>query len=208
MTKLLDEPQPAERAVHAGAAVVLDLRPVIDLTDEQFYKLCRANHELRFERTAEGEILIMPPTGSLTGLRNFKLTQRFANWVEQDGTGVGFDSSTAFKLHNGATRSPNASWIKRERWDALTAEEKEKFSPICPDFVIELRSSTDSLAELRAKMREYIANGVRLGWLLDPDVQTVYAYRPGAEVEVIEHAQQISGAPELPGFTLNLRAIW
>jgi Uma2 family endonuclease len=208
MTKLLDEPEPAERAVHAGATVVLDLRPVIDLTDEQFYELCRANNELRFERTAEGEILIMPPTRARTGQRNFTLTTLFGIWVQQDGTGVGFDSSTAFKFPNGATRSPDASWIKRERWDALTPEDKEKFSPICPDFVIELRSSTDSLAELRLKMCEYIANGVRLGWLLDPEGQTVYVYRPGTEVEVINHAQQISGAPELPGLTLNLRDIW
>jgi Uma2 family endonuclease len=208
MTKLLDEPQPAERAVHAGAAVVLDLRPVIDLTDEQFYQLCRANHELRFERTAEGEILIMPPTGSRIGQRNFTLTALFGSWVRQDGTGVGFDSSTAFKLPNGATRSPDASWIRRERWDALTSEEQEKFSPICPDFVIELRSSTDSLAGLQAKMREYMASGVRLGWLLDPQEQAVYVYRPGAEVEVINHAQEISGEPELPGFTLNLTDIW
>jgi len=191
-----------------GAAIVLDLRPVIDLSDEQFYQLCRANHELRFERTAEGEILIMPPTGSRTGQRNFMLTTLFGIWVQQDGTGVGFDSSTAFKFPNGATRSPDASWIRRERWEALTPQEKEKFSPICPDFVIELRSSTDSLAELQAKMHEYIANGVRLGWLLDPLTQTAYIYRPGAEVEIIEQAREISGEPELPGFTLNLQEIW
>ena len=208
MTKLLDEPQPASRTVHAGAAVVLDLRPVIDLTDEQFYELCRANSELRFERTAEGEILIMPPTGSRTGQRNFTLTTLFGIWVEQDGTGVGFDSSTAFKLPNGATRSPDVSWIRRERWDALALEEQEKFSPICPDFVIELRSSTDGLADLQAKMREYITSGVRLGWLLDPQEQAVYVYRQGAEVEVINHAHEISGEPELPGFTLSLRDIW
>jgi Uma2 family endonuclease len=183
MTKLLDEPKPAKPMPQTGAAIVLDLRPVIDLSDEQFYQLCRANHELRFERTAQGEILIMPPTGSMTGHRNFKLTHRFANWVEQDGTGVGFDSSTAFKFPNGATRSPDASWIKRERWEALTPQEQEKFSPICPDFVIELRSSTDSLAELQAKMHEYIANGVRLGWLLDPLTQTAYIYRPGARLK-------------------------
>ncbi len=191
-----------------GTAVVLDLRPIIDLTDEQFYELCRANHELRFERTAEGEILIMPPTGSRTGQRNFKLTQRFANWVEQDGTGVGFDSSTAFKFPNGATRSPDASWIKHERWEALTPQEQEKFSLIAPDFVIELRSSTDTLTELQAKMAEYITNGVRLGWLLNPQEQTAYVYRPGAEVETFEQAREISGEPELPGFILNLQEIW
>lgn len=208
MTKLLNELQPVERISQTSAAVVLDLRPVIDLTDEQFYELCRANHELRFERTAEGEILIMPPTGSRTGQRNFRLTALFGIWVEQDGTGVGFDSSTAFKFPNGATRSPDASWIKRERWEALTLQEQEKFSPICPDFVIELRSNTDSLAELQAKMAEYIANGVRLGWLLDPQEQTAYVYRPGAEVEAFARAHEISGEPELTGFILNLQEIW
>ena len=207
MTKLLDEPKSAER-MSQGATVILDLRPVIDLTDEQFYDLCRANHELRFERTAEGEILIMPPTGARTGQRNFKLTTLFGIWVAQDGTGVGFDSSTAFKFPNGATRSPDASWIVRERYEALTPQEQEKFSPICPDFVIELRSSTDTLKVLQAKMAEYIANGVQLGWLLDPQEQTAYIYRPGAEVERLTGAREISGAPELPGFILNLQEIW
>jgi len=207
MTKLLDEPKSAER-MSQGATVILDLRPVIDLTDEQFYDLCRANHELRFERTAEGEILIMPPTGARTGQRNFKLTTLFGIWVAQDGTGVGFDSSTAFKFPNGATRSPDASWIVRERYEALTPQEQEKFSPICPDFVIELRSSTDTLKVLQAKMAEYIANGVQLGWLLDPQEQTAYIYRPGAEVEMLTGAREISGAPELPGFILNLQEIW
>ncbi len=207
MTKLLDEPKSAER-MSQGATVILDLRPVIDLTDEQFYDLCRANHELRFERTAEGEILIMPPTGARTGQRNFKLTTLFGIWVAQDGTGVGFDSSTAFKFPNGATRSPDASWIVRERYEALTPQEQEKFSPICPDFVIELRSSTDTLKVLQAKMAEYIANGVQLGWLLDPQEQTAYIYRPGAEVAMLTGARAISGAPELPGFILNLQEIW
>lgn len=208
MTKLLDEPKPAERMAQTGAAVVLDLRPIIDLTDEQFYELCRANSELRFERTHGGEILIMPPTGSKTGQRNARITQRLTNWADQDATGIIFDSSTAFKFPNGATRSPDASWIKRERWEALTPQEQEKFSPISPDFVIELRSSTDTLTELQAKMAEYIANGVRLGWLLDPQQQTAYVYRPGAEVETFEQARETSGEPELPGFTLNLQEIW
>ena len=208
MAQLLDEPKPAEREPLASAAIVLNLRPVIDLTDEQFYELCRANSELRIERTAEGELVIMPPTGSKTGHRNFKLTQQLANWADQDGTGIGFDSSTAFKLPNGATRSPDVSWIKRERWEALTPEQQEKFSPLCPDFVIELRSPTDSLTDLQAKMEEYINNGARLGWLLDPLEQRVYIYRPGIEPEILDHPQEISGGPELPGFTLNLQEIW
>lgn len=206
VTKLLDEH--ATRPALKGAAIVLDLSPVVDLTDDQFYALCRANHELRFERTAEGEILIMPPTGTETGRRNFKLNTLFGIWVMQDGTGFGFDSSTAFKLPNGATRSPDASWIARERYDALTEDEKKKFSPICPDFVAELRSRTDALAELREKMEEYVANGARLGWLIDPLERRVYVYRPGAEAEVLDAPEQVAGDPVLPGFTLRLAEIW
>lgn len=208
MTKLLDEHAPTARPALKGAAIVLDLSPVVDLTDDQFYELCRANHELRFERTAAGEVLIMPPTGTRTGNRNLRLTQQLANWTDQDGTGIAFDSSTAFKLPNGATRSPDASWIVRERYDALTEEEKEKFSPICPDFVAELRSRTDALAELREKMEEYVSNGARLGWLIDPLERKVYVCRPGAAVEVLDAPEQVVGDPVLPGFVLRLAEIW
>lgn len=206
MIKLLDvqAPPPALR----GAAIVLDLSPVVELTDDQFYELCRANHELRFERTATGEILIMPPTGTRRGNRNLRLTQQIANWTDRDGTGIAFDSSTAFKLPNGATRSPDASWIARERYDALTEDEQEKFSPICPDFVAELRSRTDTPAELHEKMEEYAANGARLGWLIDPLERKVYVYRPGAAVEVLDAPEQVAGDPVLPGFTLRLAEIW
>ena len=207
VTKLLDQHAPPQSPVK-GAAIVLNLSPVVELTDDQFYDLCRANHELRFERTATGEILIMPPTGTETGRRNFNLTYQLAKWVEQDGTGYGFDSSTAFKLPGGATRSPDASWIVRERYDALTDEEKEKFSPICPDFVAELRSRTDALAELQGKMEEYVANGARLGWLIDPLERKVYVYEPGAPVVVLESPEQVAGDPVLPGFTLRLAEIW
>lgn len=207
MIKLLNEHTPPRPALK-GAAIVLDLSPVVDLTDEQFYELCRANHELRFERTAAGGILIMPPTGTRTGNRNLKLTQQLANWTDKDGTGIAFDSSTAFKLPNGATRSPDASWIVRERYNALTEDEKEKFSPICPDFVAELRSRTDTVAELQEKMSEYIANGARLGWLIDPLERKVYVYRPGADVEVLDAPEQVAGDPVLPGFALWLAEIW
>ncbi|PYT04817.1 MAG: hypothetical protein DMF65_01375 [Acidobacteria bacterium] len=208
MAKLLDEVQADERKAREGAAIVLDLRPVVSLTDEQFYELCRANSELRIERTAEGEIEIMPPTGTRTGRRNSKLNQRLSNWAETDGNGYVFDSSTAFKLPNGAVRSPDASWIGRERYDTLTSEEQEKFSPICPDFVVELRSATDSLQELQAKMEEYVTNGAQLGWLIDPQERRVHVYHAQAQAEVLDSPETVSGDPLLKGFVLNLREIW
>lgn len=208
MAKLLEEVQADERGRREGAAIVLDLRPVVSLTDEQFYELCRANGELRIERTAEGEIEIVPPTGTKTGNRNAKLTQRLANWTDEDVTGIAFDSSTTFKLPNGAVRSPDASWIRRERYDALTDEEREKFSPVCPDFVIELRSRTDSLEELRAKMEEYMANGAQLGWLIDPTEKRLYVYRPRVQVETLDSPESVAGDPVLEGFVLDLREIW
>jgi Uma2 family endonuclease len=208
MAKLLEDVEPAEREPLGSAAIVLNLRPVVDLTDDQFYELCRANSELRIERTAEGDITIMPPTGTRTGRRNARLTQRLMNWADEDGTGFGFDSSTAFKLPNGATRSPDVSWIRRERYEALTPEEQDKFSPICPDFVIELRSPTDTLDELQAKMEEYIANGALLGWLIDPRESRVHIYRAQAQVEIVDNPDSVSGDPVLQGFVLDLREIW
>ena len=209
MTKLLDEHAPAAAPEPSpSAAILLDLRPVVELTDEQFFALCRANAELRFERTAEGDILIMPPTGSRTGNRNFKLTFQVAKWAEEDGTGLGFDSSTAFKLPNGAVRSPDAAWIRRERWDALTDAQREQFAPVCPDFVAELRSRTDSLAELQDKMAEYVASGARLGWLLDPLERRVHVYSPQREAVRLDDPETVAGSPVLPGFVLRPREIW
>ena len=150
----------------------------------------------------------MPPTGGTTGWRNAKLTQRLTSWAEADGTGLTFDSSTVFALPNGARRSPDAAWVLRERWEVLTEEEQERFPPLCPDFVIELRSRTDSLPALQDKMLEYIANGARLGLLLDPETRRVYIYRPGGAVETLENPATISGDPVLPGFVLNLLEIW
>src|ERR1044071_4211247 len=158
----------------------------VHLTDEQFYRLCQDNPDLRFELTAQRELVIMSPTGSKTGWRNSKINQRLANWTEQDGTGVAFDSSTGFTLPNGAKRSPDAAWVRRETWEALTDEQQEEFAPLCPDFVIELRSANDSLASLQAKMEEYIANGSRLGWLFDPKDMRGYVYRPNQAVECLD----------------------
>jgi len=180
----------------------------IRLDEEEFLALCRDNPELRIEMTSEGELIIMPPTGSETGRRNSTLTQRLANWSEADGTGECFDSSTGFILSNGARRSPDASWIRKERWEALPKEERQKFARLCPDFVVELRSPVDRLSVLQEKMAEYIDNGARLGWLLDPVQQAVFVYHPGREPERIDNPSSISADPVLPGFVLNLNDIW
>ncbi|HTG17961.1 MAG TPA: Uma2 family endonuclease [Blastocatellia bacterium] len=184
------------------------MSPALELTDEQFFNLCQINSDLRLERTAEGDIIVMPPTGGETGTRNTSITGQLYVWTKQDGTGAAFDSSTGFSLSNGSDRSPDAAWISHARLAQLTAEQKKKFIPLCPEFVIELRSQSDDLAELQAKMEEYIANGARLGWLIDPEERRVFVYRPGAAVEELKNVTQVSGEPELAGFTLDLREIW
>ena len=189
-------------------ALTVKLKSVIEMTDEQFFQLCQNNRELRFERNANGELIIMPPTGGETGNRNGRLNQQLFNWTDADGTGIAFDSSTCFKLPNGADRSPDASWIKLERWDALTDEEKQKFPPICPDFIIELLSPSDSLKTTQEKMKEYIDNGVRLGILINRKSRQVEIYRPGKEVEVLNSPATVSGEDVLKGFVLNLGMIW
>jgi len=189
-------------------ALTVNLESVIDMTDDQFFQLCQNNRELRFERNANGELIIMSPAGGETGNRNGRLNQQLFNWTDADGTGIAFDSSTGFKLPNGADRSPDASWIKLERWDALTDEEKRKFPPICPDFVIELLSPSDSLKTTQEKMKEYIDNGVRLGILINRKSRQVEIYRPGKEVEVLDSPTTVSGEEVLKGFVLNLGMIW
>ncbi len=189
-------------------ALTVNLKSVIDMTDEQFFQLCQNNRELRFERTANGDLIIMPPTGGETGNRNGRLNQQLFNWTDADGKGIAFDSSTCFKLPNGADRSPDASWIKLERWNALSDEEKQKFPPICPDFVIELLSPSDSLKTTQDKMREYIDNGVRLGLLINRKSRQVEIYRRGKEVEVLDSPATVSGEDVLKGFVLNLGIIW
>lgn len=180
----------------------------ISLTDEQFLRLCQENPELRLELNAQGELVIMPPTGSKTGLRNNELSYTLTGWAKTDGTGLAFDSSTLFALPNGARRSPDASWVRRERWSRLTADQQERPAPLCPDFVVELRSSTDRLAPLHEKMREYIDNGARLGWLIDPSEKRVYVYRPDQPVETLDNPATVSGEPVLPGFMLNVHELW
>lgn len=189
-------------------ALTVNLNPIIELTDEQFFQLCQVNRELRFERTATGELIIMPPAGGETSNRNGRLTQQLYNWADADGTGIAFDSSGGFKLPNGADRSPNAAWVKRERWDILTQEQKEKFIPLCPDFVIELLSPSDSLKVTQEKMKEYQNNGARLGWLINRKSRQVEIYRLDQEVEVLQSPTTLSGETVLTGFVLNLQPIW
>lgn len=188
-------------------ALTLNLDPLIQLTDEVFYKLCQANPDIKFERTAQGELIIVSPTGGETGDRNRRLTQRLGNWTDMDSSGLAFDSSTMFQLPNGAHRLPDAAWILLERWNVLTPEQREAFSPICPDFVVELRSPIDSLRSAQDKMREYIENGARLGWLIDPQGQQVEIYRQGQEKEVLKSPTCLLGEAVLPEFVLDLDQI-
>jgi Uma2 family endonuclease len=183
------------------------LELMIDLTDEQFFELCQRNRDYRFERTSKGELLIMPPTGSETSNCNIELAFQLQAWSRQNNLGIAFDSSGGFILPNGANRSPDASWIKIERWNALTAEQKTKFAPICPDFVVELLSASDSLPITRKKMQEYIDNGAKLGWLLNRKNQQVEIYRPDQPVEILQSPTSLSGEDVLSGLILELRGI-
>lgn len=188
--------------------IKIEIPTITSMSDAEFRKLCLANRNLRIERTGNGEVIIMPPVHSETGHRNFNLAVQLGNWADQDGCGLGFDSSTGFTLPNGAIRSPDASWIKLERWNTLTEEQKASFAPICPDFVIELRSASDTLKDLQNKMQEYISNGALLGWLIDRKNSTVSIYRPNQEPEILNAPETVSGNPELPGFILRMGKIW
>ena len=188
------------------ASLALNLR-ALELSEAQFGRVAADNPELRLELTAEGELIVMPPTGVETGRRNSRITQRLLNWADGAG-GVVFDSSTGFTLPNGAKRSPDAAWIRSERYDALTKTQKEGFALITPDFVLELRSPTDSLNVLEAKLTEYITSGARLGWLLDPQTRRVHVYRPGQAAEVLENPDVVSGEDVLKGFELQVLEVW
>ena len=190
-----------------SASLLLRLPPDLHLSDDQFYEFCRLNRELRIERTAQGGLVIMAPAGWDTSDKNAEITMQLRLWAKQDGTGRTCDSSGGFALPNGATRSPDASWVRHDRLVALTAEERAKFLPLCPDFVIELRSPSDGLSALQDKMHEYMENGAQLGWLIDPLAGQVFVYRPGAPVERLEAPDGISADPVLPGFRLELAEI-
>ena len=184
--------------------LVLRARPALKVSDDEFFEFCRQNRDLRIEQTAGGEWIIMPPTGFETGNRNQEVSRQLGNWARQDDTGIAVDSSTGYILPNGAKRSPDASWVRRARLAVLTPEQKQKFLPLCPDFVIELRSPSDSLADTRDKMAEYQDNDARMGWLIDAAERRVHVYRPGGNIDVLDAPESVSADPELPGFTLDL----
>ncbi len=193
----------------SAEALVLHFHPVLKkLGEDGFFEFCMLNKDLRIELTSAGDLIIMSPTGGKTGNRNVKITIRGGTWAEQDGTGLAFDSSTLFTLPNGAKRSPDFSWVRNERWEQLSEKEQEQFPPLCPDFVVELRSPSDSLRTLKKKMQEYVENGAQLGWLIDPFEKKVYVYRPQIAVECLEAPETISGEPLLLGFTLDVRSLW
>lgn len=176
----------------------------VNLSDEQFYQLCQKNSDLEFERTSTGELIIMPPVGGESGNREAEFIIDLGIWNRQTRLGYTFSSSTIFKLPNGGDRSPDAAWIKKERWEALTPEQKRKFPPIAPDFVIELRSATDNLETLRQKMQEYMDAGVKMGWLINPQQQQVEIYRLGKDMELRNLPTELLGEEILPGFSLSL----
>ena len=202
MAQVLEDTEtpPFEFVVHPTRATTMD--------DDEFFDFCQANGELRIERTAEGDISIMAPEGGSSGRGNAKLARILDTWAEQDGTGQVFGSSAGFTLPNKAMRAPDVAWVRNERLKAITDEQWQKFLPLCPDFVLELRSPSDSMRTLRAKMEEYIANGAQLGWLIDPDRRQVHIYRPGHTPEILNDPQQVSGEPVLPGFVLDVPMFW
>ncbi|MEH2412680.1 Uma2 family endonuclease [Nostoc sp.] len=189
-------------------ALTLQLPPNLKFTDEEFEQIVAVNKELHLELTAEGELVIMSPTGGETGNRNFDLLGQLWFWNSQNNLGKAFDSSTGFKLSNGATRSPDASWVKMEWWDTLTPQQRKKYLSLCPDFAVELVSETDDVEDTQAKMLEYLANGFQLGWLINPKDKQVIIYRPNQAPEVLQSPTSLSGEDVLPGFILNLQPIF
>ncbi len=203
----VEAPPAPQEVTHLPSPLTIKLG-AIEMTDDQLVQVCADNAELRIEMTAERELIIMPPTNSDTGRKELTVSGELYIWSKQDGTGVSFSSSTGFTLPNGAMRSPDASWIRRERWEALPESDRNKFAHIAPDFVIELRSPSDSLSMLQSKMAEYMENGVRLGLFIDSQNRRLYIYRPGQPVQALEGPETVSGEDVLPGFQLNLQQIW
>ena len=188
--------------------ITLDLRPDLQLTDQAFEQLCRSNPDLRLERTAQGELIAIAPSGSETGYYNSDISGQLWQWNRKLQRGITFDSSAGFTLPNGAIRSPDAAWIEKSRWEAIPTQQRRKFAPICPDFVIELKSPSDDLSLLQRKLEEYIDNGVRLGWLIDPENRQVFCYRPQQSVEILNNPRNLSGGDVLVGFILDLQVVW
>lgn len=189
-------------------SIVLNLKPFVELSDDQFYELCQNHRDLKFERTAQGELVIVAPVGGEGGNREADLIGDLVYWNRQTQLGKVFSSSTCFKLPNGGDRSPDAAWVALERWNQLTPEQQKKFPPLCPDFVIELRSESDALEPLQQKMQEYLSNGLRLGWLVNPQDRQVEIYRANQPKQVLQNPQQVNGEDVLPGFVFELAILW
>jgi Uma2 family endonuclease len=203
-----DQPRIRRSSRKRGALTVPLVVPKgLRVSDRAFWRLCQANRDLRLERNANGELIVMPPAAADSGCRNAGITGQLWYWNQQSGLGTVFDSSAGFTLPNTAIRGPDASWMTKERWNALPTVERQRFAHICPDFVVELRSKTDDMSKLREKMQEYLAQGVRLGWLIDPKSGTVEIYRPGRPVETLDKPAILSGEDVLPGFVLDLKGI-
>lgn len=200
MTLLAISSTPVPLNIELGEALVR--------SDEELFEFCARNPELRIERTAEGDLIVMTPAGWASGHRSAEIVAALRDWAAREGTGLASDSSAGFVLQDGAMRSPDASWVLRSRLADISPEAKERFLPLCPDFVVELRSPSDRLPDLQAKMEEYRKNGARLGWLIDPQERRVHVYRPGRPVKVLDDPTEVSGDPELPGFVLDLAPIW
>jgi Uma2 family endonuclease len=188
--------------------IALTLRPTLQRTDEVFERICQQNPDLRLERTAQGELIAMAPAGSESGRQNLSLSAQLWQWNRQTKLGVTFDSSAGFTLPNGAIRSPDAAWVEQARWECLSPEQRHRFAPLCPDFVLELKSPSDEIATLHAKLAEYLANGAQLGWLIDPEQQRVYTYGPEQPVQEFHRPDTLSGDPVLPNFVMDFTLIW
>jgi len=191
-----------------GMRLILTLPPTLTWTDDDLYQFCLLNRDLQIEQTAKGELIIMAPAGGESSWRNSEVIISLGNWARRDGRGIVFDSSGGFKLPNGATLAPDASWVTKTKLATITAAQKQKYIPLSPDFVIELRSPTDSLVTLKRKMEEYMANGVELGWLINPQKRQVFIYRPNSEVICLDNPATVSGESVLPGFILELPPLW
>lgn len=200
MTRIAIRSEPVPIELQVGGA--------LRFSDEDLFQLRAQNPDLRIERTASHDLIVSPPAGGETSHRNLRLATALAIWADEDGTGTAFDSSAGFILPNGAMRSPDASWVRNTRLAELTPEQKRRFIPLCPDFVIELKSPTDRLPDLQAKMEEYRDNGARLGWFIDPDAQRAFVYRPGPDIESLDSPAELTGHPDLPGFVVELKRIW
>ncbi len=208
MVQTIRRPSPRVSDASEILPIVLKLGPLIELTEEQFADFCELNGDLRIERTVNGELEIMSPAKGFTGAKELEVARQVANWARRHRGGMAFGPTMGYTLPSGAMRSPDASWVSLSRLAALTPEDLNRFIPICPDFVVELRSDTDRLSVLRAKMQEYMDNGARLGWLIDPQTKSVHTYRPNQEVQTLQNPESLSADPILPGFTLDLREIW